>query len=71
MTWVKRKDTEEAREFWSKVESVARRVRNSEVHANYRVPRKQTNVDTEQHPDDQQNGTRSEPHSRSGAPAAA
>jgi hypothetical protein len=68
MTWVKKKDTDEAREFWSKVESVARRVRSSEVHANYRVPQKQTNVDPQQ-PEEEQNGT-PEPHSGSETAAA-
>lgn len=37
MTWTKKKDTQEAREFWSHVESIAQKVRASEIYANYRV----------------------------------
>ena len=39
MTWVRKKDTEEAREFWSHVETVAESVRGSEIYANHRVGR--------------------------------
>ena len=38
MTWIKKKDTQESSQFWSHVESVAERVRTSEVYANHRVP---------------------------------
>jgi hypothetical protein len=38
MTWVKKKDTQEASRFWSHVESVAERVRTSEIYSNNRVP---------------------------------
>ena len=38
MMWVKKKDTQEAVRFWSHVESVAERVRTSDVYANNRVP---------------------------------
>ena len=37
MTWVRKKDTEEARKFWSHVETVAKSVRESEIYANHRV----------------------------------
>lgn len=37
MTWTKKKDTEKEREFWSHVETVAERVRGSELHSNHRV----------------------------------
>lgn len=70
MTWVKKKDTDEAREFWSKVESVARRVRNSEVHANHRVPQKQKSIDPQQPTDNRQGETRPEERSRDEASAA-
>jgi hypothetical protein len=70
MTWIKKKDTEEAREFWSKVESVARRVRNSEAHANYRVPQKREEADPEQPAENHPDETERERHSSSEAPAA-
>jgi hypothetical protein len=37
MTWVKKTGNEEDRKFWSHVETVAERVRGSELHSNYRV----------------------------------
>ena len=37
MTWTKKKDTEQEREFWSHVETIAQRVRVSELHSNHRV----------------------------------
>jgi hypothetical protein len=43
MTWVKKKDTQEASQFWSHVESVAERVRTSDVYANHRVPQHERN----------------------------
>jgi hypothetical protein len=39
MSWVKKTDTQEASTFWSHVQSVAERVRTSEVYANNRVPK--------------------------------
>ncbi len=41
MTWTKKKDTEQERDFWSHVETVAERVRGSEMHSNHRVGRTQ------------------------------
>jgi hypothetical protein len=38
MTWVKKKNTPEEDRFWSHVESVAERVRTSEIYSNNRVP---------------------------------
>ncbi len=37
MTWIKKKDTQEAREFWSHVETVAHKVRGSQIYENYRI----------------------------------
>jgi hypothetical protein len=39
MSWVKRTDTQETSKFWSHVQSVAERVRTSEIYANNRVPK--------------------------------
>ena len=46
MAWVIKTDTAESREFWSHVKSVARRVRNSEAHANHRIAYKLTGTTT-------------------------
>jgi hypothetical protein len=42
MTWTKKKDTDQERDFWSHVETVAQRVRGSEVYSNHRVGQTQT-----------------------------
>ena len=39
MSWVKRTDTQETSKFWSHVQSVAERVRTSEIYANNRLPK--------------------------------
>lgn len=39
MSWVKKTDTQEASKFWAHVQSVAERVRTSEIYANNRVPK--------------------------------
>jgi len=39
MLWVKRTDTQEGSKFWSHVQTVAERVRTSEIYANNRVPK--------------------------------
>jgi hypothetical protein len=39
MSWVKRTDTPEESKFWSHVQSVAERVRTSEIYANNRLPK--------------------------------
>lgn len=38
MTWTKKKDSAEARDFWNHVETVAQKVRKSEIYANFRMP---------------------------------
>jgi hypothetical protein len=47
MSWVKKTDTQEASNFWSHVQSVAERVRTSEIYANNRVPKDCLHVSTE------------------------
>jgi hypothetical protein len=47
MSWVKKTDTQEASKFWSHVQSVAERVRTSEIYANNRVPKDCLNGPTE------------------------
>lgn len=42
MTWTKKKNTEQEREFWMHVETVAQRVRGSELHSNHRVGQNRT-----------------------------
>ncbi len=39
MSWVKKTDTQEASKFWSHVQSVAERVRTSEIYSNNRLPK--------------------------------
>ena len=58
MTWTKKTDTQEAREFWSHVDSVAKRVRNSQVHANHRTPQTQTNSENDRRTDNPTDETR-------------
>jgi hypothetical protein len=47
MIWTKKKDTEQAREFWSHVEKVAERVRSSELHSNHRVGQSRKHLDSD------------------------
>ena len=47
MSWVKRTDTQEESKFWSHVQTVAERVRTSEIYANNRVPKEIADGPTE------------------------
>jgi len=62
MTWIKNKDTQESSRFWSHVESVAERVRTSEVYANHRVPQEHDRDNVKHHGDLQENPPQQEPH---------
>jgi hypothetical protein len=54
MSWVKKTDTQEGSRFWSHVQTVAERVRTSEVYANNRVPQESSHGQTDRRCDSQE-----------------
>jgi hypothetical protein len=65
--WVKRTDTEEASKFWLHVQSVAERVRTSEIYANNRVPKDCSHGPTERRCDAQEETPVPQPRQASNA----
>jgi len=65
MTWAKKKDTDESSRFWSHVETVAERVRASDVYSNHRVPQQDRCAHGEQVCEHQESPAAQESHFRS------